>query len=458
MPFIILFSLWNVEYATPVLPGPGETSSPLAFDTSGNPHILCYRYDGFDDHLILLSKTNGIWEEETVALKVDGSAYMDLTIDKYNRIWTLFKKYDKAESTCYVIVAHKDSSGWKYDTIKSYQAPFSCCDPYFYAFASDNYGFVHLTYDSSTSDLTGCYRIYNGYFWSNSEIVDTISTDYDCSMDIDANGLPYISYEGHAKVTDHNVKCARKNGDIWECAEVDTYLSTSWMITSIRINPKNGFPSLIYQEPYAYENLRYAWYDGKEWHNEMIDIYSGCSQNDALEFDSTGKPYIFYKNYAVDERCYIAYKEKDGWYKELLPSPEPPFIHPYTSTIRIDKNGIFHMSRCVVDTNWDHYRIEHIYGYPSGIGEDKERHFKLDVNMNIVISMLDIHFSIPEGQKVSLKLYNILGEKVMNVFQGFMKKDEYNFHIDLSRIKDGIYFLMLDGEKEGICKKIVIMR
>ena len=460
MPFIILFSLWNVEYATPVLNGAGTIALPLALDTSGNPYIL---YED-NSYIRLLSKINGIWKEETIAI---GASYIDfnwvdLEIDKYNRIWTLFKKYNEAESTWYVIVAHKDSSGWKYDTINSHHRSQGMY-PVNFSFASDNYGFVHLTCDSAgdciTSWATGCYRIYNGYFWSNSEvIINDASPAYNSSMDLDSKGFPYISYEALDTFNTCYIKCARKNGEIWEIAVVDTYYTPSWSPTSIRINPKNDLPSIFYYH-YNCDCLKYAWYDGNEWHKEIVDICGGTSENSALEFDSTGKPYVFYKQWDGEQiRAYIAYREKDGWHKEVLPALEPPFAHMYTRTIRIDKNGIFHMSVDVEDTNYEHWRIEHIYGYPSGIGEDKERHFKLDVNMNIVNSMLDIHFSIPEGQKVSLKLYNILGEKVMNVFQGYMKKDEYNFHIDLSRIKDGIYFLMLDGEKEGICKKIVIMR
>lgn len=67
-----------------------------------------------------------------------------------------------------------------------------------------------------------------------------------------------------------------------------------------------------------------------------------------------------------------------------------------------------------------------------------------------------ISFSIPETQKVSLKIYNLLGNELFTVVDEVKGKGEYSVDIDMSRFASGIYFYKIKAGKYVQTKKMIL--
>ncbi len=69
-----------------------------------------------------------------------------------------------------------------------------------------------------------------------------------------------------------------------------------------------------------------------------------------------------------------------------------------------------------------------------------------------------IQYTIPEKQFIRLSLYDILGRRVKKIAEGVIEPGTYSYRLDSSKLSSGVYFLILQGEKERVCGKVQIMR
>ena len=69
-----------------------------------------------------------------------------------------------------------------------------------------------------------------------------------------------------------------------------------------------------------------------------------------------------------------------------------------------------------------------------------------------------IEFSISRTGKVTLKIYNILGEKVATLISGRFAAGSYSYEWDASRFPSGVYLYRLQAEGYVEAKKMVVMR
>jgi hypothetical protein len=68
----------------------------------------------------------------------------------------------------------------------------------------------------------------------------------------------------------------------------------------------------------------------------------------------------------------------------------------------------------------------------------------------------NISYSIPISGNVSLKIYNILGQKVATVFQGFREAGNYTVNFNALKLASGVYFYRLQaGQFVGVKKMIL---
>jgi len=88
----------------------------------------------------------------------------------------------------------------------------------------------------------------------------------------------------------------------------------------------------------------------------------------------------------------------------------------------------------------------------------KVENAKLNVLPNIVNDNARIQYAIPERQKISLNLYDIIGRKIETIAQGVYEPGVYTVNHDFSKFSSGIYFLILEGEKGAQTQKILILR
>lgn len=101
---------------------------------------------------------------------------------------------------------------------------------------------------------------------------------------------------------------------------------------------------------------------------------------------------------------------------------------------------------------------------PTGIEEDKvnsaikNRGLKLDVLPNIITRNALIHYALEKREHISLAVYDIGGRKVAQIADGIFKSGIYAHNLDASNLSSGIYFLVLEGEKETKTQKILLVR
>ncbi|MBA4310536.1 MAG: hypothetical protein C0425_09400, partial [Chlorobiaceae bacterium] len=64
-----------------------------------------------------------------------------------------------------------------------------------------------------------------------------------------------------------------------------------------------------------------------------------------------------------------------------------------------------------------------------------------------------ITFSLPSNQNVSLKIYNIMGEVVATLIDGFHKAGSFDVEFNASNLASGIYFYTLQSDNFSSTKK-----
>jgi len=65
---------------------------------------------------------------------------------------------------------------------------------------------------------------------------------------------------------------------------------------------------------------------------------------------------------------------------------------------------------------------------------------------------------VPKSSFVSLKVYNILGQEVATLYQGFQKAGSYKADFDASRLSSGVYLYRLMSNGFTMTKKMILMK
>jgi hypothetical protein len=69
-----------------------------------------------------------------------------------------------------------------------------------------------------------------------------------------------------------------------------------------------------------------------------------------------------------------------------------------------------------------------------------------------------IGFTLPKGSNVTLKVYNVLGQEVATIFQGFQNAGKYTATFDGANLASGIYFYSLHADNFTMTKKMILMK
>jgi hypothetical protein len=69
-----------------------------------------------------------------------------------------------------------------------------------------------------------------------------------------------------------------------------------------------------------------------------------------------------------------------------------------------------------------------------------------------------INYSLQRKAKVSLKVYNVVGEEIMTLFDGVRNPGNYTVALDAKNLAGGIYFYTLKSESATITKKLVLIK
>ena len=69
-----------------------------------------------------------------------------------------------------------------------------------------------------------------------------------------------------------------------------------------------------------------------------------------------------------------------------------------------------------------------------------------------------ISFTIPKAGNVSLKVYNMLGQEVATLVDGYKAAQTYNINFDASNLSSGVYFYSIKFDNQVLSKKMILMK
>ena len=69
-----------------------------------------------------------------------------------------------------------------------------------------------------------------------------------------------------------------------------------------------------------------------------------------------------------------------------------------------------------------------------------------------------INYSIPEAQKVLIKVFNVLGNEIMTLVNGEKAKGSYTVALDLSGYSSGVYFYLIKTPKFSQTNKMILTK
>lgn len=451
-----VFASWTVEtvYRGSAVPPP-----PLAIDSLGNPYITIAKLRTLSGsgvplfYLFLYYKINGQWLVDTFESNATGLlGECDMTIDKYNRPWCIYMGFNETDTIWYLIVAHKDTSGWKKDTVVASND--TTLPKNWYSISTDTLCMPHIAFQVQINGQgKGYYANFADTIWYY-EMVDSMTEAYCCAIDIDSQNRPHISYFHLGS----DLWYAKKVDGVWYCEEVEHMIQASWSTTSIRVGP-DDLPGIAYKDSWTYQ-LKYAYYDGISWHIDTVDSEGPILTPKALDMDNVGMPFLCSGTdvYAL----FVYYKENGMWYKVILPPLNPPLVRQYPGALRIGRDGTIHVARLATNVDWSYREIHYIYGTIADIKEKQSQmqnlSFGLKVVPNIVNRNIQLRYTIPTRQKIDLKLYDIIGRQVVTIVDDITEPGVHVYNYDSSDLSQGVYFVIFKGEMELRTVKILVVR
>jgi trimeric autotransporter adhesin len=70
----------------------------------------------------------------------------------------------------------------------------------------------------------------------------------------------------------------------------------------------------------------------------------------------------------------------------------------------------------------------------------------------------NIKYSLPEASSVKIRIYNVLGEQVAELFNGFRNAGSYEINWDASNLSSGVYIYQLEAGNKIISKKMTLLK
>ena len=85
--------------------------------------------------------------------------------------------------------------------------------------------------------------------------------------------------------------------------------------------------------------------------------------------------------------------------------------------------------------------------------------FKLEQNYpNPFNPVTTINYSLPNASNVSIKIYDMLGNEVMNVVNEFRQAGNYSASVDASSLASGVYFYKMEAGSYTDAKKMILVK
>lgn len=271
-------SAWQIEMVDENA-GLGWENS-LVIDHLGNPHIA---YHAPSNGLMYAHHYGGSWHFHQVETGMDVGEKAVLDLDSANMPHIVSWDYGNHR----IRYARRTGPDWELETVVTFAGTGRDTS---LSFALDQADRPHVCYyDYDLEVLRYAHKV--GGAWQ-SETVDPeqYSGQY-CSLVVDAQGHPHISYRGWG------LMYARFDGSAWRRTQVDNEFSAAFD-SSLALDA-HGRPRIAYNVLNNPDyDLRYAYFDGFDWQIERIDMASENSRFESMSLvlDASNQPHIAYED------------------------------------------------------------------------------------------------------------------------------------------------------------------
>jgi hypothetical protein len=267
------------------------TSTSLALDSSGDPHIG-YR----SGDLKYAVKSAGQWMAE--AVDASGGLHISLVLDIQNNPRMSYVDAVNGDLS----YAAKEGGIWSIEVVNLTLNGFAST-----SLAVDAQGNPHIAYHEFPRRVV--YSVKNGG-WSDELIETTLGGNW-TSLTLDTQGAPHIIYQYHdAK----DVAYTRQEGAFWS-REVVEAAGDVGEYTSIAIDVL-GHPRVSYYDA-TNGNLKYAVKSGTSWDVETVDAAGDVGKYTSIAVDAQGNPHVSYYD-ATNGNLKYAVKLGATWVIEIV--------------------------------------------------------------------------------------------------------------------------------------------
>ncbi len=388
-------SSWTLEFTH------DSSSFPnLKLDSKGLPHIIS------ENGWYIWKDTNDIWSKEKVRYEIGSGWYyhghsLVLDTNDYPHILGVYRNFDLPPDYAFLFHWYKDSIGWHTDTVDTVSNGIDNI-----SIVIDNENVIHIAYPSLPGNYL-CYAKKIDGVWDK-EVVELYPAGYRPWIALDAYGRPCITW----KTNGGGLKFARKNDKGWEIEMIDTagyYVHNPVLCIGKDNNPRIAY---LFARTHSNGDLKYAWFDGASWNTTTIDT------------------------------------------NVFSPTKSKPKIHYTFMGMEIDKDGISHICYDYQKGAFEKYAKGH--GPHIGVEESEEfrvKSLELKVYPNPFTTGVRVKgLGVSEGQKVNLKIYDMMGRLV----------EETNVGLEDCKIGEslpaGIYFVKVQEFKSSKVQRFKVVK
>ncbi len=254
----------------------------------------------------------------------------------------------------FVFIASDELLSFEFETVDSYGNAGE-----WNSMVLDIDGFSHISY---TVDADGIMRLmyarWNGERWIKQEVDRNGVGKYN-SLDLDNNCLPHIAYWDERNKA---VKYARFDGTNWHIKTIHSYgdVLPNYSI-SLKVDSK-GYPHICYTYQSLgsqWRNLMHAFWDGEKWNKEYIRSSKAEQFGEfvSLAIDKYDLPHVVYFIWYPDGGLIYSHIVNSAWHHERV---DPEGVAGKNTSIALDSQGYPHISY------WRDYGANFRYAYYDG--------------------------------------------------------------------------------------------
>jgi len=311
--------------------------SCLALDSNDRPHI-CY-YDDSNQAVGYVHFDGNSWIFKLVDYVGYDASLPSMELDSNDYPHIVYRNEN------YLKYAYYDGE-WHTETITKT----STVNSGYCSIILDETDYPHIIYNLyDYHDYYLKYAYYNGNDW----IFENISVGYTIipALGLTEENHPHTVYsslpEGSSNISSAQITHSYYDGKDWDSEIIPT--NDIGMFFSLDLD-NNDYPHFVYgthsEESYDYaDDLKYAYYDGKNWNIEIIESDGLVGILPSLSLDKNDHPHISYTKHfstSIQNELKYAYYDGESWIIESLMGDLGRYGG--LSSIVLDKNDNPHFS------------------------------------------------------------------------------------------------------------------